>query len=43
MLIFMSPYFNKHYNIKGTIGNFLFCFILYYDNHVIINVKNNLI
>jgi hypothetical protein len=38
MLIFMSPKFNKHYNIQGTIGNFLFWFILCYDNNVIINV-----
>jgi hypothetical protein len=35
---FMSPHFNKYYNIQGIVGHFLFCFFLHYDNNVIINV-----
>jgi hypothetical protein len=41
MLLFMSPYFNNFYNIRGIIRHFCILFFFNYDNNVIINVWNN--
>jgi hypothetical protein len=39
MLIFISQYSIKYYNIQGIIGNFLFWFFINYDNVIIVIIN----